>query len=178
MGLFRNQGSYNTIQKQIANDEFTFFDGSGMDMTEACAWWIEQGSRKFPFKSITPWATASKKSSSTHVCHTPVLTTQHHSLKRLHRISHYTVISPNLQQEMGLVFRFDWSSVRRCCECKRDFCKKKRKQPFSATFPGHVEISGRTTILNTDWCKNERFLSKTARIQKYPEKINKSGECR
>ena len=33
--------------------------------------------------------------------------TQHHSLSRLHRISHYTVISPNLQQEMGLVFRFD-----------------------------------------------------------------------
>ena len=29
--------------------------------------------------------------------------TQHHSLDRLHRISHYTVISPNLQQEMGLV---------------------------------------------------------------------------
>lgn len=34
VGLFRNQGSYNTIQKQIANDEFTFFDGSGMDMNE------------------------------------------------------------------------------------------------------------------------------------------------
>ena len=30
-----------------------------------------------------------------------------YSLDRLHRISHYTVISPNLQQEMGLVFRFD-----------------------------------------------------------------------
>ena len=41
VGLFRNQGSYNTIQKQIANDEFTFFDGSGMDMTEApsCVVW-------------------------------------------------------------------------------------------------------------------------------------------
>ena len=41
VGLFRNQESFNTIQKQIANDESTFFDGSGMDMTEApsCVVW-------------------------------------------------------------------------------------------------------------------------------------------
>ena len=41
VGLFRNQESYNTIQKQITNDEFTFFDGSGIDMTEApsCVVW-------------------------------------------------------------------------------------------------------------------------------------------
>ena len=38
-----------------------------------------------------------------------------------------------------------------CFESMRDFYEKNRKQPFSATFPGHVEIFKRAVILNTDF---------------------------